>query len=93
MIRDDFSQLPVIDNGIVKGSITDRLLMVRYAESDRQTTKIRDIMERRFPVIDSDTKLETVRYLLTNTMQRLSIRETGSMDGIITKHDVLKAMK
>ena len=34
MIKNDYSQLPVIDNGVVKGSVTDRLL-VRLAESDK----------------------------------------------------------
>src|SRR5437870_13546294 len=45
IIKNDFSQLPVIDNGIVKGSITDRLL-VRLGESGR-VSRIRRSEERR----------------------------------------------
>ena len=90
MIKNDFSQLPVIDNGIVKGSITDRLL-VRLGESDR-VSRIREIMERRFPVVDPDTKLETLRHLLDE--YHAVLVDKGNKDyGIVTKHDLLKAMK
>lgn len=90
MIKNDYSQLPVIDNGIVKGSITDRLL-VRRAESDRHT-KIRDIMERRFPIVDPDTKVETLRHLLDE--YHAVLVDKGNKDyGIVTKHDLLRAMK
>ena len=90
MIKNDFSQLPVIDNGIVKGSITDRLL-VRLSESGR-VSRIREIMERRFPVVDPDTKLETVRHLLDE--YHAVLVDKGNKDyGIVTKHDLLKAMK
>ena len=90
MIKNDFSQLPVIDNGIVKGSITDRLL-VRLSESGR-VSRIREIMERRFPVVDPDTKLETVRHLLDE--YHAVLVDKGDKDyGIVTKHDLLKAMK
>ena len=90
MIKNDFSQLPVIDNGIVKGSITDRLL-VRLGESGR-VSRIREIMEKRFPVVDPDTKLETLRHLLDE--YHAVLIDKGNKDyGIVTKHDLLKAMK
>ena len=90
MIKNDFSQLPVIDNGIVKGSITDRLL-VRLGESGR-VSRIREIMEKRFPVVDPDTKLETLRHLLDE--YHAVLVDKGNKDyGIVTKHDLLKAMK
>ena len=90
MIRNDFSQLPVIDNGMVKGSITDRLL-IGHADSDI-TTKVRDIMERRFPVVDTDTKLETLRHLLSE-YHAVLVNKGSKEYGIVTKHDLLKAIK
>lgn len=90
MLKNDYSQLPVIDNGIVKGSITDRLL-VRQDESGRQS-KVRDIMERRFPVVDPDTKLETLRHLL-DEYHAVLVHKGNKEYGIVTKHDLLKAIK
>jgi predicted transcriptional regulator len=89
MLKNDYSQLPVIDNGIVKGSITDRLL-VRHAGSGSQS-KIRDIMQRRFPVVDPDTKLETLRHLL-DEYHAVLVDKGNNEYGIVTRHDLLKAM-
>lgn len=92
MIKNDLSQLPVIDNGIVKGSISDRLLLARYDPDNPQTAKIGDIMERKFPVVDPDTKLETLRHLL-NEYPAVLVDKGNQEYGIVTKHDLLKAIK
>ena len=90
MIKNDYSQLPVIDNRMVKGSITDRLL-VRLAESDGRS-RIRNIMERKFPIVGPDTKLETLRHLL-DEYHAVLVDKGNKEYGIVTKHDLLKAMK
>ena len=100
MIKKDFSQLPVIDNGINKGSITDKLLISLDGESDRLRTII-DLMDKRFPVVDPDTKFETLRYLLDEYSAVLVDKGRNSVGdkykekeyGIITKHDLIKSMK
>jgi predicted transcriptional regulator len=91
MIKNDYSQLPVIDNGIVKGSITDRLL-VRQKEASAKGIKIKDIMERRFPVVDPGTKIETLRHLLEE-YHAVLIDKGNREHGIVTRHDLLMAMK
>jgi predicted transcriptional regulator len=100
MIKNDFSQLPVIDNGINKGSITDKLLISLDGESDRHR-KIIDLMDKRFPVVDPDTKLETLRYLLDEYSAVLIDKGGNNIGdkykekeyGIITKHDLIKSIK
>jgi predicted transcriptional regulator len=92
MLRNDYSQLPVIDNGIVKGSITDRQLLRHSASPNSKQAKIRDVMERRFPVVDSDTKLETLRHLL-DEYHAVLVDKGNKEYGIVTKHDLLKAIK
>jgi predicted transcriptional regulator len=72
-----------------KGSITDRLL-VRQFESDGET-KIRDIMGRKFPIVDPDTKVETLRHLL-DEYHAVLVDKGNKEYGIVTKHDLLKAM-
>ena len=62
MLKYNFSQLPVIDNGMVKGSITDKLLVA--LDPSLLKGRIIDVMGKRFPVVDSDMKAESVRHLL-----------------------------
>jgi len=90
MIKNDYSQIPVIDNGLVKGSVTDRLL-VKLTQSDSDS-KVQDIMERRFPIVDPDTKLETLRHLL-DEYHAVLVDKGNREYGIVTKHDLLKAIK
>jgi predicted transcriptional regulator len=80
--------LPVIDNGLVKGSITDKKLISLDASAMRM--KVRDIMERKFPVVDPDTKLETLSYLL-HEYAAVLVDRGGRQYGIVTKHDLLRA--
>jgi predicted transcriptional regulator len=90
MLRNDYSQLPVIDHGIVKGSITDRQLLRHVDSTNSRQAKIRDVMERRFPVVDPDTKLETLRHLL-DEYHAVLVDKGNKEYGIVTKHDLLRA--
>ena len=90
MIKNDYSQLPVIDNGLVKGCITDRLLM-SLADSDSHR-KVSDFMGKKLPVVDPDTKLETIRLLL-DEYPAVLVDKGAKEHGIVTKHDVIKSMK
>ena len=89
MLKNDYSQVPVIDNGLVKGSITDRMLMSLDA-GDMKSTKVRGVMERKFPIVDPDTKVETLRYLLYEYAAVL-VNRGSRQYGIVTKHDLLRA--
>lgn len=90
MIKHDYSQLPVIDNGIVKGSITDRKLIA--LDPAQKGSKISSVMEARFPVVSLDTKLDTVRHILADA-QAVLVDKGDKQYGIITKHTLLKAAK
>ena len=92
MIRYDYSQLPVIDNGIIKGSITDRTL-VTIDPSQSKGLKVGEVMEAKFPVVSQDTKLETVKHMLADVQAVLVDKGDKQQYGIITKHTLLKAAK
>lgn len=93
MVKNNFSQLPVIDNGIVKGSITDKSLMsLENIERNKGDVVVREIMDKRFPVVDQDTRVETVRSLLEEYSAVLVDKGSGNEYGIITKHDFIKSM-
>jgi len=90
MIRTDYSQLPVIDNGIVKGSITDRRLVT--LEPSQRGLKVGKVMEPKFPLVSPGTRLETVKHMLADVPAVLVEKGEGQY-GIITKHALLKAAK
>lgn len=90
MIKNDYSQLPVIDNGTVKGSITDRKLIT--IDPSQKEIKIGKVMEPKFPIISPDTKLETVKHILADVPAVL-VDKGERQYGIITKHTLLKAAK
>ena len=90
MLKNDYSQLPVIDNGIVKGSITDRLLV--SLDNSSMEGKVGDIMAKGFPIVDSDARIEVLQRLLEEYPAVLV--NTGDKNyGIVTKHDLIKALK
>jgi predicted transcriptional regulator len=49
-------------------------------------------MERRFPVVDPDTKLDTLRHLL-DEYHAVLVDKGNEEYGIVTRHDLLKAMR
>jgi predicted transcriptional regulator len=90
MIRYDYSQLPVIDNGIVKGSITERTLIT--LDPTTAGKKVGEVMESKFPVVSADTKLETIKHMLAD-FQAVLVDKGEGQYGITTKHRLLKAAR
>ncbi|RLI86336.1 MAG: XRE family transcriptional regulator [Archaeoglobales archaeon] len=94
MMEHGISQMPVIDGKRVLGSISEssvvRLILERGVEAANM--KVKECMEAPFPVVSPDEKLESIsKILLTN--QALLVEEDGRILGIITKHDVMKALR
>lgn len=90
MIRNDYSQLPVIDHGRVKGFITDKIFL--SLDDSSKGLKIEKVIEKNFRVVQMDTKLETIRHLLAQ-YPALLVDKGERQYGIITKHDILKTQK
>ena len=90
-----FSQLPVIDNGIIVGSVTDSKIGQNIANG--KTTKdlkkmfVSDVMEDPFPQISESTPIKVISYLLKQ-YQALLVVNKGRITGIITKSDLLKSL-
>jgi len=90
-----FSQLPVIDNGVLVGSITDSRIGQNIANgkaiSDLKKMFVLDVMEEPFPQISESTPIKVVSYLLKQ-YQALLVVNKGKITGIITKSDLLKSL-
>jgi len=83
-----FSQLPVVEDGVPVGSTSDA--MVARARSDTQDlphARVDEIMGESFPTVSPDADLTTVSRLLDHSSAVLVTRE-GKVAGITTDADL-----
>lgn len=81
------SQLPIINQGVSIGSITEKGLLNNFGELSRDE-KLRKIMEPSFPLLDIDVDIELVKEILRYYPAVLT-SERGDVKGIITKADLI----
>jgi cystathionine beta-synthase len=85
------SQIPVLEEGRSVGSLREGKLMSKLLENrDLMQSKVSDVMEKGFPVVNEDIGIETaVKYLKSSPA--ILIEEYGRIVGIVTRHDVLNS--
>ncbi|HBE82909.1 MAG TPA: cystathionine beta-synthase, partial [Blastocatellia bacterium] len=83
------TQIPVLDDNRSVGSIREsRLLAKLLIDRDLLDSKVGDVMEASFPVLDVDTTLKDVKAKLQKSPAVL-IEDFKRITGIITRSDVL----
>jgi len=90
------SQIPVIEtNGSatpqVRGSVHEAQLVELIVEHrDPKRVKVSEIMQKAFPLVGPDTKLEEVASLLhQRDTAAVLVRDVAGQLGIITKYDLI----
>jgi cystathionine beta-synthase len=85
------SQMPVIKEGKSVGSLREGKLMAKLLDDrDLVQSKVSDVMESGFPVVNEDVSIETAaKYLRASPA--ILVEEYGRIVGIVTRHDVLNA--
>ncbi len=95
MRQKGISQIPVIDNDVVIGSLTEKSVIESVARGksieDVSLVPVRDIMNDAFPIIDESTTIGMVSIMLEYN-SALLVAKKGKVVGIITKADLLKLM-
>jgi len=95
MKKKGISQLPVIDNDVVVGSLSERDIIEKIATEENidniSLIPVKDIMGDAFPMIDIDSSLGVISLML-EYYPALLITDSGKLKGIITKADLLKLM-
>ncbi|MFH0890147.1 MAG: CBS domain-containing protein [Candidatus Aenigmatarchaeota archaeon] len=81
------SQLPVIERGVIVGSVSESTLLKNFENIG--TKKIRDIMDKPFPIVDENEDVGILPSLL-EFHQAVIVSSKGKPCGIITKLDVLR---
>lgn len=85
MQEEGYSQLPVIDDGVPVGSISDSDVI--HAGEEVGDKPVREIMSESFPTVSPDTVLSEIRSLL-EYYKAVMVTRDGRTVGIITQADV-----
>jgi predicted transcriptional regulator len=91
MDKNSISQLPVIENGIPVGCVSESAIVNTIEEQrlhKNDNYYARDFMESGFPTVPPDTAIETVVSLLSHHHAVL-VLAAGRVQGVITKHDLI----
>ena len=88
MMDHAISQLPVIENGKIIGTVTEESI-IKNLSSNIADEKVKEIMETPLPSVPENTNISMIRSLLEDYSGVLVIRK-GEVVGIITRSDLLK---
>nr|WP_321498589.1 CBS domain-containing protein [uncultured Methanolobus sp.] len=94
MERYNISQIPVIQDGISVGSISEDMIvrsMANKKTSEVSHMKIGDVMGDSFPTLSPGTDVKTASYILEKHPAVL-VLEKGQVSGVVTKYDILKLL-
>lgn len=87
------SQLPVFGGGECVGSVAERELMTRVLEDQQALdATVESVMDGPYPVVDEDADSDAAVRLLTGGAQAVLIRARGKIAGILTRHDLVRAL-
>ncbi len=87
----DISQLPVIENGLCMGSITEKTI-IKNLDKNLRHAKVKNLMEKPFPIVDVNDSCDIGKVLL-ESHQAVLLSEKGKIVGIMTKSNLLSLIK
>ena len=89
MNENELSQLPVLEHGHSVGSLRESRVLTKLLDNrDLLDSKVSEVMEAGFPVVDVDNSLSEITHEL-HTNPAVLVEEYGRIIGIITRHDIL----
>ncbi len=92
MRSNSISQLPIMQNGIVCGSLTESGIYNKIADGlskeKIESMKIKDVMGEPFPIVSCDYPLSSILSLLKSS-EAVLLTSGNKLAGIITKVDVI----
>lgn len=92
MIKHNVSQLPVFDGEVPIGSISEATIVRNMDRIGADRTRVEEIMDECFPIVPEDMSISTLKEILIE-YQAVLVQRNGKIVGIVTKADLLKAIK
>ncbi len=87
-----FSQLPVVEDGKVVGSLSESSLLRALAQTNAHRLRVRDVLEPAYPVLDAGFPADLLPGLLGRYPAVLVARR-GGLEGIVTKSDLIRGLR
>jgi len=94
MRKNSISQLPIIEDGVVFGSISEKNILDYITKRSMENIALvptEEIMEEAFPQLDEESPIDVVSLVLEYSTAVL-VTKKGKIVGIVTKSDILKLM-
>jgi predicted transcriptional regulator len=87
-----FSQLPVVDDGRVVGSLSESALLRALADSGSRKTRVREVLETAYPVVEEEFPADLLPPLL-GRYPAVLVAHRGELRGIVTKADLIRGLR
>jgi len=89
----DVSQLPVMDGKTCVGSVSDWSLSAKSLEDPKVLDQtVSDVMDGPFPVVDAAHPVDAIVKLLSKSNPAVLVQHHGTIQGIVTRSDMLSFM-
>lgn len=89
----NISQMPVIQEGEIVGSIDDRKLFECLCDNEAQMTDpVSVLMSAPYPVVSESTSLDEISKLITKDTPAVLVKLDSEKYHIITRHDLIAAI-
>ncbi|MDX1941896.1 MAG: pyridoxal-phosphate dependent enzyme [Saprospiraceae bacterium] len=94
MKENDISQLPVMDNGNIVGSITESAVLGYLLENPLNNTEkqVETIMGEPFPVVNVDMPSSQLSKYIGRKIPAVIVQDTAGSYHILTQYDIIQAM-
>ena len=91
LAESNISQLPVLEGGDCVGSVSEAVLMASViADPTAIERGVESMLEPPFPVVDASATPDSLAPLLTRGNAAVLVRRGGAIDGILTRHDMVR---
>lgn len=90
----DISQMPVMQNGEIIGSVTESTLLSFILENPLKNTEktVADIMGKPFPIVSNETLVKDLNRYITKSIPAVIARDKAGTLQVVTQYDIIQAV-
>jgi cystathionine beta-synthase len=94
MKKMDISQIPVIDNDNMVGSLTENHVLNYLLENPMNHTqsKVAEIMDAPFPIVEEDLPMRQLNRYISKKIPAVVVKDRAGSLHILTKYDIIQSV-